>query len=256
MRKKHRPNRKRKRSKQSISDTDEDHQDCICLDTMANKNPTTRVRTGSSDDASGGTQTRSVNDINDLLLKVSENQESMKSSLEKRISDLETSLRKEISTKMESFKKEFTEEIGKMDKEIKTLKTKLSELEQNRDILGTQHIVNTAENSTQPKLIFKNVDQTDLAGDDLREYIDGIVKSIDLNFDVLKVDVLGEYNQMLDNNVQSGPRRIRPLLVTLHNNEQRLAILQNKRKLNISRIFTLKLIDQDMNVYRTPTLDE
>jgi len=67
-------------------------------------------------------------------LKVSENQESMKSSLEKRISDLETSLRKEISTKMESFKKEFTEEIGKMDKEIKTLKTKLFELEQNRDI--------------------------------------------------------------------------------------------------------------------------
>lgn len=229
MRKKQTPGRKRKRSSRTVSDTE---QELVPLSKRADTNSSPVSPPTTMENKADPHKKRSVNEIYDLLVKVSENQNTLKQSLEQRITDLEIGLRNDITIKMRTLKEEIDLEFTNVDDKIESLKHKIETLENSQANTQAPQAVNT-EITTHSKLVFKNVQQNDLGESEnaLKDYVNDVIKAIGLGFSVLSVDSLGSQSQHENNTDQSGLRRKRPILVTLENDTQRSEVMKNKRKL-------------------------
>ncbi|CAG2202982.1 unnamed protein product [Mytilus edulis] len=177
--------------------------------------------------------TRSVNDIYDLLTKVSNNQESLRQSMEQRITNLEVSFKTEISSKMKSLKDEINIEFAKFDNEIQSLKHKIDTLEKGESSTNTQ----VSQNITHSKLVFKNVPNTDTGDseDSLKAYINGIITYLELDFNVTTVQCVGSNTNQQNKTV----------LVNFDNETQRVNVLKKKRKLKDNPMYSHVYVESD-----------
>ncbi|CAG2254736.1 unnamed protein product [Mytilus edulis] len=175
--------------------------------------------------------TRSVNDIYDLLTKVSNNQESLRQSMEQRITNLEVSFKTEISSKMKSLKDEINIEFAKFDNEIQSLKHKIDTLEKGES--NTQ----VSQNITHSKLVFKNVPNTDTGDseDSLKAYINGIITYLELDFNVTTVQCVGS----------NANQQNKTVLVNFDNETQRVNVLKKKRKLKDNPMYSHVYVESD-----------
>ncbi|CAC5362828.1 unnamed protein product [Mytilus coruscus] len=159
--------------------------------------------------------TRSVNDIYDLLTKVSNNQESLRQSMEQRITNLEASFKTEISSKM------------------KSLKLTLNTLEKGETSTNTQ----VSQNITHYKLVFINVPNTDTGDseDSLKAYINGITTYLELDFNVTTVQCVGSNTNQQNKTV----------LVNYDNESQRVNVLKKKRELKDNPMYSHVYVETD-----------
>lgn len=171
-------------------------------------------------------QTVSTADLYKLMLTVKQNQDSLRTSLEQRISNLETKFTNEIKMSMKTLKDEMTLEFAQVDNKIKELETKMSNYESKQQEINND-LPSVSMKNVQPKLVFKNIKSEGLNTDSLETYVNGILRSIGLEFSVVSAQQIGNPNNGRVNNTQ----RPKPVLVTFADENQRVDVLKNKRKL-------------------------
>lgn len=237
MRKKRTPGRKRKRSNRNSADLENDDKpQQKRADTGMEQTVVTPINGMDPEETHPqGRKERSPNEIYDLLLKISDNQNALKQSLEQRISDLEQSLRNDISDKIGTLRSEIEIEFAHVDTQMDQLKQKISAVEEQTETLRNASQQPSA--SQNPKLVFKNIkleNDTEKTENGLKNCVNEILKSIGLDFSAKSVEYIGSQ----ETNRQ---REKVPLMVKLETEENRSEILRNKRK--------LKEVEKFKNVY-------
>ncbi|CAC5357550.1 unnamed protein product [Mytilus coruscus] len=182
--------------------------------------------------------TVSTNDLYQLMLTVKQNQDSLRTSLEQRITNLETKFTDEIKLNMKTLKDEMSLEFAQVDNKIKELEIKMSNFELNQqDTNNTQSSV--IEKSVQSKLVFKNIKTDGVNNDGLKTYINGMLNALGLEFSVVSAQQIGNPNNGTVNTGNTS--RPKPVIVIFADEKQRIDVLKNKRK--------LKDIDEYKNIY-------
>ncbi|CAC5366952.1 unnamed protein product [Mytilus coruscus] len=142
------------------------------------------------------------------------------------MTNLEKTFAKEIKDNIGKLKDEMTLEFAQVDNKIKELELKMTDIELNQ----TQN-VNNKMNSVNSKLVFKNVTQIDDENEDsLKDYVHGLLRSIELEIDIMNVYRINTPNN--GNTNSTAEHRPKPLIVTMANDTQRDSVLKNKFKLN------------------------
>ncbi|CAG2185111.1 unnamed protein product [Mytilus edulis] len=221
----------------SSSDTDNDQSYC-----PTPKRISTMSSTNTSPSPSHAAKTeKSTDDLFQILITIKDNQESMRKSLEQRMTNLEKNFTREIKENMDKLKSEMTLEFAQVDNKIKELETKMKDVE----FKLTQNVnIENSGNSVHPKLVFKNVQPIDNESEEsLKVYANGLLRALELDFDVLKVERITAH---LNRTAASPNQRPKPLIVSFADETQRTNVLRNKRKLKNNENFS--------NIYRARSL--
>ncbi|CAG2232501.1 unnamed protein product [Mytilus edulis] len=152
---------------------------------------------------------KSTDDLFQILITIKDNQESMRKSLEQRMTNLEKTFTREIKENMDKLKSEMTLEFAQVDNKIKELETKMKDVE----FKLTQNVnIENSGNSVHPKLVFKNVQPIDNESEEsLKVYANGLLRALELDFDVLKVERITAH---LNRTATSPNQRPKPLIVS------------------------------------------
>lgn len=183
---------------------------------------------------------KSTDDLFQILITIKDNQESMRKSLEQRMTNLEKNFTREIKENMDKLKSEMTLEFAQVDNKIKELETKMKDVE----FKLTQNVnIENSANSVHPKLVFKNVQPIDNESEEsLKVYANGLLRALELDFDVLKVERITAH---LNRTAASPNQRPKPLIVSFADETQRTNVLRNKRKLKNNENFSNIYIEPD-----------
>ncbi|CAG2241951.1 unnamed protein product [Mytilus edulis] len=158
---------------------------------------------------------KSVDDLFQIIITIKDNQESMRKSLEQRMTNLEKNFTREIKENMDKLKSEMTLEFAQVDNKIKELETKMKDVE----FKLTQNVnIENSANSVHPKLVFKNVQPIDNESEEsLKVYANGLLRALELDFDVLKVERITAH---LNRTATSPNQRPKPLIVSFADETQ------------------------------------
>ncbi|CAC5399201.1 unnamed protein product [Mytilus coruscus] len=173
------------------------------------------------------------------MLIIKENQDSLRISLEHRITNLKSKLTQEIQRHVKSLKDEMTLEFAHVDNKIKELQTKMSKYESSHNTDSLPSVTN--EDNSQHKLVFKNIKLKNNDQESLKAYVNCIIHSIGLYFNVVDAQQIGLNNGAA---TKVNPTRTKPVIVSFQEGKHRVDVLKNKRK--------LKDIDDFKNIYIEP----
>lgn len=239
--------RKRKRSNRNSSDLEtDDKPEAKRVDSTNGDKPPTEIE--NMEDTKK--KDRSVNEIYELLLKISENQNTLKQSLEKRISDLEENLRKDISEKMSTLRSEIEAELENMNAKFESLNRKVEIMKKQNEKLqdSVSHQPTPNEVKQFPKLVFKNItldNETDNTERGLLNLANEILQAIDLDISPKSVSIIGSKEESENGQERARHRSKVTLMVNVESDQHRSEILRNKRKLKDVEKFKYVYIEPD-----------
>ena len=144
-------------------------------------------------------QNVSTYDLYQLMLGIKQSQDSLRSSLEQRITNLESKFTSEIQKGLKKLKDEMTMEFASVENRMKTLEEKMIKYESDLQQVNTT-VKMSDENSSQHKLVFKNIVINNTDKQSLQAYVNGVLRAIGLDFDTSDVQQIGGQNNGSVNN--------------------------------------------------------
>lgn len=156
------------------------------------------------------------------------------------MTNMETKFTHEISKGIQSLKDEMSMEFAKVDNKIRTLENKMLKYESDLHVKNTtQSAIN--ENSSQHKLVFKNITHDTSDMESPKAYVNGVLNAIGLDFNVVDVQKIGGKNNGTTNNSNQS----KTVLVTFSDGKERIDVLRNKRKLKDTEDYKTLYIETD-----------